>query len=308
MRPVVLVTGAAGLIGRHALPGLVAAGFEVHACSRSSGASGSVTWHGCDLLRPGEAESLIHRVRPSYLLHLAWTTSHGEFWHSPLNAAWEAASRDLITAFARAGGHRVVAAGTCAEYDWRSGAVPLPDFDPLSSAIAPATDYGRAKDRLHRWLAGSGLDYAWGRVFFLFGEGEDQRRLVPSIALPLLAGREAATGPGSLVRDFLDSRDAGALFAALVAGGLNGPVNIASGEGHEIGEVATMIARAAGRPDLLRIGALPVQPGNPPRLVGQIGDLRKRLGLGRTIALEDGIRHTVDGLRRVASLSPTAQE
>ena len=54
----VLVTGAGGFIGRHALPGLVTAGHEVHAVtSRSPGdvdeeLAVEVRWHSADLLAP----------------------------------------------------------------------------------------------------------------------------------------------------------------------------------------------------------------------------------------------------------------
>ncbi len=49
----VLVTGATGFIGRHALPALAGRGFEVHAVSSRAQASseGVAEWHQSDLLK-----------------------------------------------------------------------------------------------------------------------------------------------------------------------------------------------------------------------------------------------------------------
>ena len=87
----VLVTGSNGFIGKHTLGPLESAGFEVH---RAAG----------DLLAPGAAAALIESVRPSHLLHLAWETTHGSYWTSPLNERWAEASIALARAFFAAGG------------------------------------------------------------------------------------------------------------------------------------------------------------------------------------------------------------
>src|SRR3712207_8477367 len=53
----VLVTGATGFVGRHALAPLRDAGHEVHAVARTPGAQAGVTWHAADLLRSEEHTS-----------------------------------------------------------------------------------------------------------------------------------------------------------------------------------------------------------------------------------------------------------
>src|SRR5688572_8900550 len=143
----VLLTGATGFIGRHALAGLLRRGYEVHAVtSRSAGAADArVHWHHADLLDGVQQRILLDRVAPTHLVHLAWAVEHGAFWTSPQNLRWVGASLDLVRGFRDAGGTRVVMAGTCAEYSWGS--------DTLSEAttpVVPATLYGVAKDALHR--------------------------------------------------------------------------------------------------------------------------------------------------------------
>jgi nucleoside-diphosphate-sugar epimerase len=293
----VLVTGASGFIGRHALAPLAAAGHEVHAVARRAGPpAGAVTWHEADLLAP-RATEVVSAVAPTHLLHLAWYAEHGRFWTAPENVQWVQASLALLHAFAAAGGRRAVVAGTCAEYDWTAGTGTFAEDAPLR----PATLYGAAKRGLHEVAAAfadqAGFALAWGRVFFLYGADEAPKRLFASVAGALLAGEPARTTEGTQVRDFLHVDDVGAAFAALMDTGVTGAVNLGSGEGVAVRDAVTEIARAAGRPDLLELGALPPRPGEPPRLVADARRLREEVGFAPRIGLREGIARMLDELR-----------
>ncbi len=296
----VLVTGAGGLIGSNALAPLLALGYEVHTIGRHerSGPAG-VHWHRLDLLEQDPA-GLLRELSPSHLLHLAWYTEHGRFWESPENLAWVGATLRLLRRFAEAGGRRAAIAGTCAEYDWSTPREQLRDRaadGSPGSPERPSTLYGVAK-RATRELAeayadSAGVSVAWGRIFLLYGPGEDERRLLPSVARALLAGAEAPTTDGRQVRDLLHAADAGAAFAALLDSRVEGPVNVASGEGVPLANVIELIAEATGRPDLLRMGALPARAGDPPRLVADVRRLREEVGFTRHKPLAQGVAETV---------------
>lgn len=294
----VLVTGGSGFIGRHALAPLAAAGHEVHAVARGPGAEQpGVTWHPVELLAPGAAERLVVDIAPTDLLHLAWYAEHGKFWTSPENVRWVEATLALLRAFAAAGGRRAVLAGTCAEYDWTVGDGTFAEDAPL----APATLYGAAKRGLHEVAAPfaerAGFALAWCRVFFVYGADEAPGRLFASVAGALLAGEPARTTDGAQVRDFLHVDDVGAAFAALVDADATGAVNIASGEGVAVREAITEIGRAAGRPELVDLGALPQRAGEPWRLVADARRLREEVGFVPRIELSDGIDRMVRELQ-----------
>ncbi len=281
----VLLTGATGFVGRHALTALADAGHEVHAVARRRGPDApGVIWHEADLLAGCE---LVAEVEPEILVHLAWYAEHGKFWSSVENVRWVEASLALLRTFAAAGGRRAVMAGSCAEYEWSR------EIYPESAPLRPATLYGAAKHGLHvvacAFCRQADIELAWGRVFFLYGPFEAPGRLVPSLVLPLLRGEPAPMTEGTQRRDFLHSADAGAAFAALADSRVTGAVNVASGEGLELRELAREIARRAGGEELLRIGARPMPEGDPPALLADVRRLREEVGWCPRVELAEGL-------------------
>jgi nucleoside-diphosphate-sugar epimerase len=279
----VLVTGATGFVGRQSLAPLAARGYEVHAVGRQE----------ADLLDPGAAARLIDELRPTHLLHFAWYAEPGAFWESAENARWLAASVRLLEAFAASGGTRATVAGTCAEYDWRGGGL----LSERSTLLAPRTAYGEAKNALHDAAERMSVSLAWGRIFFLYGPHEDERRLVASVTRALLAGLPARTTHGRQVRDFLHVADVGDAFAALLDSEVEGAVNVASGEGVPVSDVVQRLATLAGRPDLVELGAIEAPRDEPPLLVADVGRLRDEVGWRPARSLDDGLRETVEWWR-----------
>jgi nucleoside-diphosphate-sugar epimerase len=291
----VLVTGATGFIGRHALAPLQALGFEVHAAARRPGTDAGVTWHEADLLAPGAAERLVGACEPTHLLHLAWYAEPGRFWSAPVNLAWTEASLALYRAFAERGGRRAVLAGTCAEYDWSAG-LCVEDETPLR----PTSLYGACKQAVgsavDAYGALHGPSTAWGRVFFLYGPGEHPARLVASVAGALRAGERVAVTHGRQVRDFLHVADVAGAFAALVRReDVRGAVNVASGDAVSLRDVLGELAAALGGADLIDFGARAADPSEPPTILADVRRLREEAGFTPHFTLATGIADTVNG-------------
>jgi nucleoside-diphosphate-sugar epimerase len=295
----ILLTGASGVLGRALLAPLAARG-TLHAVARRipADAAGAM-WYAVDLLDEGAARALIRDIRPTLLVHAAWYVAHGAFWTAPENAAWVEASDALAAAFAAAGGRRMLGIGSCAEYALSDGE----DAAPWSERrrIDPATPYGRAKaDLAARLGLRGGFELAWARLFLLFGPGEHPDRLVPSVARAVAEGREAPLASGRPVRDFASTRFLGQGLAALAASRVTGAVNVASGEGRAIADVARILGRAAGREALLRFGALPDRPGEVPVMVADVGRLRQDVGFDSPPMVERDLRALLAGFQASA--------
>ncbi|MFN0279624.1 MAG: NAD-dependent epimerase/dehydratase family protein [Pyrinomonadaceae bacterium] len=296
----VLLTGANGFVGRTTIKHLLQREYEVHGVfSRDTPAdpSGIIT-HRADLLDRAAAERLVRSIGPSHLLHFAWYVEHGKFWNAPGNNEWVKASEKLFETFVNAGGKRIVAAGTCAEYDWKSGDGV---FTETGSLTEPATLYGKAKHDLHKSLEKivrqTSASYAWGRLFFLFGEHEHPVRFVPSVIQSLLNNENAKCSSGEQIRDLMYVDDAGAAFAALLDSDVGGAVNIGTGTPVKLGEVAKMIAGIIGRPEMLDLGAIPTPDGEPRKLVADITRLLDDVKFKPQSDLRSALAMTIDWWR-----------
>ncbi len=295
------MTGAAGFIGRTSLEPLREAGYEVCAVlsprpdarDRAGAALPDLEVRHADLTDPAAVDALFAAVQPTHLLHFAWIATPGLYGHSEENHRWLSASRYLLAAFARCGGVRAVMAGSSAEYDWSRVAVCHERSSPLADEAGTATPYAAAKIAMQRSLEEYGLSSAWGRIFFQYGPGEHRDRLVASVIVNLLAGREARCTHGRQIRSFLHVEDVGAAFAALLASPVQGPVNIGSGDRIALAELLEHLAREVGRPELLKLGARPAPPGEPAVLLPDIGRLSGEVGWTPRRALDEGLQDTV---------------
>ncbi len=296
---VALVTGASGFIGRHAVSELLNRGLNVHAVSRRPLPDIQANCHTIDLLDVAARRALMEAVRPSHLLHLAWETRHGYYWEAPENLDWVATTLDLLSSFRRCGGTRAVLAGTCAEYDWKPRALKDGVCYEWGTPRVPATFYGMAKsatfDLTAAYAERNGPSLAWARIFFAYGAFEAENRLIPSVIRALFTGQPIRLGEGQRVRDLLDVRDVGAALSTLLTSSVEGPVNIGSGTGISIREIAHRLAEAIDRDDgLLRFGALPTDPNEPIRLLADVTRLRDEVGFWPRYDVDVGLADEVE--------------
>ena len=299
MRQTILVTGATGFIGRNTLVPLMERGFEVVALTSRPPLDTvpGVQYIQCDLSDREATRAIMAQTSPSHLLHLAWRAVVSGLWTAPENMDWLQISLDLARAFVEAGGKRMTVCGSCGDYDWSSG-LCTEDVTPL----APDTFYGQAKVALYHALCGfsriNNVELAWGRVFFVYGPGEHESRLGASVVKALLSGQDALCSHGMQLRDYMHVGDVGAGLAALSASSLTGAYNIASGQAVRVKDVIEGLAAAAGRPDLVKLGARQAPAFEPPLITADMTKTRKS-GLDWTprFNIETGTRDTVDWFR-----------
>lgn len=269
----VLLTGASGFLGRYVLSQLVHREIDVVVVGRSCPAGFRGDFKQADLLQIADYADLIRWTRPTHLMHLAWYAEHGEYWTSPLNLRWAEASVRLVEAFCAAGGEKVVAAGSCAEYDWSCGYC-REDTTPLK----PVSMYGTAKDACRRLLAAvcgiQQVPFAWGRIFLSYGQGEDNRRLIPSL-VEVFQGKRLPFGVNaSAYRDFLHADDVASGFIRLLLSDAEGSYNISSGRPTQIIEVVHAIATAFNGDERIVLDLSSARPGEPEVLFGDNGKLK----------------------------------
>lgn len=285
----ILLTGATGLIGKEAMAPLIDRGFEIWAFTTDIGrarrtTSSPVNWIACDLLDVQAIKKACETVRARYLLHFAWIAS-GDYLVSELNHQWLSSSVALLTEFKKRGGERAVCAGTCFEYEF-SG-------EPLAEngALYPKTVYAKCKDELRRQAERlsreSGLSFSWGRIFYVYGHAENEKRLTPHIINSLKANQEVVIKNGDLIRDYMYTKDIAGAFAQLVDSDVSGCVNICTGNPIKIGAYAHAIATKLGKDALLTVEN--VETDQPAVIVGDNTRLLNEVGYRPRYSLSEAI-------------------
>jgi len=287
----VLVTGAGGFIGSATVTRLAAAGYEVHGAGRSVVSHPALTTaHTVDLLDPRASAAVVEEVRPSHLVHLAWTTAHGEYWVDARNLDWIGATLRLLQTFEHSGGRRAVLVGSCTEYDWsRPGPFAERDAGPrpgtlygaskLATSIASCA-YGEVRD----------LDVAWARIFHLYGPGEDYRRILPQLVRAADSGTPLELRQPHQEIDVLHVEDVAGALHAILASDLTGPFNVASGEGVTISEMAEIVGDLAGAVSHTVVGH--PDAASATSVVADVGRLRDDAGFTPRYSLHEGLTHT----------------
>ncbi|CAG0965151.1 UDP-glucose 4-epimerase [Planctomycetaceae bacterium] len=304
----VLVTGAAGFIGRHLCATLLARGDSVLGVDNFSAsareglpAHPKFTLDDADVADEAQCLRLCRNVRA--IVHLAAFSSVPRSLADPAQAQRDteqstlsllrAASDRLVARFVLASSSSVY--GDTKELPVREDATP-----------APKSPYAQAKlaSEVHLRQAAPKVDGVALRFFNLYGPGQRAdsayAAAVPIFAARILRGEPITIyGDGNQTRDFLYVSDAvDAILRALdarraIAGA---PVNIASGQAATINALIGLISSAAGKAPKVRHE--PERRGDIRASHADIARARQWLAFEPRVALADGVARTVEWLRR----------
>jgi nucleoside-diphosphate-sugar epimerase len=290
----VLLTGAGGFIGSHVSRALLKQGAEVAAVLRHGDATARIADLAADLLileanlNSTEPTHLVAKPEPDVSIHLAWYVEPDRYLTDVSeNLASLSAGVRLLSALDRAGCARAVLAGTCLETGTLINGEPRP----------AGTIYAAAKAALHEvamQLSNTGV--ACAHVFYLYGPGENEQRVVPAVIRACLEGRMIDVSSGEQQRDLLHVEDVAAGIVSLAMSDVRGGVDICSGTSTALRKVFELIGTATGRPELIGIGNRANVPGEPFRIAGNSSTL-SGTGWRPRRSLEDGIADTVDWWR-----------
>lgn len=269
----IALTGATGFVGRQILKALRAGGHEVRVLVRPgegqvalSALAGLEVVVLSDVFQASDADLQSALQGIDTLIHAAWYVEPGLYLDASANLDCLVGTLRLAQALADVGGKRFVGIGTCFEYDLSESLLSV------DTPLKPTTRYSAAKaatfKALEQVLPPQGVSFAWCRLFYLYGEGEDARRLVPYVHARLSAGEPVALTRGEQVRDFLDVARAGECIAEVALAPVQGAFNICSGMPITVRALVEGIADQYQRRDLLRFGERPDNALDPARVVG----------------------------------------
>ena len=200
----VAVTGASGFIGRHVLTDLLQHGVEIVAvtreASRLTGLSEAVRIVEMDISQP--APDYFEKMgRPDVLIHLAWdglpNYKSRHHFETELPRQYH-----FLESMIEAGLPSLVVTGTCFEYGMQFGALSA------EMPTKPTNPYGYAKDALRKQLeflrSIKPFNLTWGRLFYMYGEGQPSASLYPKLREAVLRGDKIFNmSGGEQLRDYL---------------------------------------------------------------------------------------------------------
>lgn len=276
----VLITGAAGFVGRHLTAHLEAMGDQVIGVDRTGELA-------VDITDADAVTALLQQVRPEVVYHLAGWADVGGSWQAPVEAfrANAEGTLNVLSAACDAGVGRVLAVSSADVYGKVDPSeLPLTEDSPLR----PASPYAASKVAadylgLQAWL-GRGLPVLRVRAFNHLGPGQTDKFVAPALASRIAraerdGGDVLPIGDLSARRDFTDVRDVVRAYRLLMEHGEPGEVyNVCSGVDLAVQDLADQLlaqARIPLRfetdPSLLRPVEVPVLRGSHQRLTDATG-------------------------------------
>ena len=308
----VLVTGGAGFIGSHLSEGLVRAGHRVRVLDNLySGRRSNLHAVRRDLeFVKGDCADLAVARRAmrgmEAVFHEAAIASVARSVEDPLSShrGNATATLSVLTAARDAGVRRVIYAGSSSVY----GDSPrLPKREDMETR--PLSPYAVGKltgEHYLRIFAGLyGLETLSLRYFNVFGPRQDPGSpysgVISLFTAALLAGRRPLIyGDGRQSRDFtFVANVVDANLRALRAPAARGDVmNVATGKRVTLNRLLAILSRHVGR--TVRPRYLAPRPGDVRHSLADITRARRTLGYRPLVALETGLRETVDWYREAA--------
>ena len=301
-----LVTGATGFIGSQIARALLAQGHTVRASERAGASrarladvAGRIEWVTTDVFaESGPALSALC-AGMDLVVHSAWYAVPGKYLEAPENLGCVSGTVALTHALADAGVKRAAFVGTCFEYDFDFGW--LSEVTPNKPASLYAAAKSSARLMCEQIARARGVTFCWVRPFYQYGPHEDARRLVPYVIDTLLRGEEAGLTRGMQVRDFLHVQDVGSAIAAAATSDLSGIVNIGSGQPVTVRDIVTTIAELLGRESMVRFGARPDNPTDPPFICANTRKLVQGTGWSPHFDLRAGLADAIASRRGIAA-------
>lgn len=272
----VAVTGAGGFIGRHVLAELAHNQVETVAVTRDvkrlQDLSSEVRVVEIDIASPGY-DCFNRMGSPDVLIHLAWggLPNYRSLHHFEAELPNQ---YHFIKTLIEAGLPSLLVAGTCFEYGMQSG--------QLSEGIksSPENPYSHAKDTLRQQLeylkSVKPFNLIWGRLFYMYGEGQPGNSLYAQLKAAVLRGDPVFNmSGGEQLRDYLPVTEVAREITRLALSGQDtGTVNICSGKPVSVRKLVENMLRENSWEIALNLGHYPYPDYEPMAFWGDATKLR----------------------------------
>jgi nucleoside-diphosphate-sugar epimerase len=301
----ILITGSGGFVGAATVRAALTAGHQVMALVRKQGGfrlagmHGDLSVHAVDLSNNEAVAALLSELYPDIVIHSAWEGVGGSLRAGDIQFENIRTTLSLVDASIAAGVRKFVGIGSQAEYGRYDRRITEDDLPQ------PTMLYGAAKlSACHlsrQRCRDAGIDFAWLRLFSVFGPGDNPNWLIPSVAAALVRGVAPKCTLGTQKWDYLHINDvATGTLAAAVTESATGVFNLSSGSPVAVRNLVERLRDLAAPGLELNWGEIPYGPDQIMHLEGDNSRLAKATGWRPQVDVFDGLAGVVHEFRLAA--------
>lgn len=303
----ILVTGGAGFIGSAVIGELQKHNHDIYVIDNLSFGNREFInipddkFFKTDILRAEEADAIIQKIRPQWIIHLAaihfipYCNQH-PFESANINVS---GTINLLKSAEKAEGlERFFFASTAAVY-------PVSD-DALDEKVTPAPMdiYGLSKlageHLCNEFYLKTKIPTVVCRFFNAFGPNETNPHLIPEIQAQINSGiRTIKLGNLTPKRDFIHTHDMAAAVRMLLekfTGGID-TFNLGRGEEYSVTEIVQAFERQLGEKINIEVDEARVRKTERMHLLADISKIKKFTGWEPRISIDEGIKTLISEKR-----------
>lgn len=231
-------------------------------------------------------------------IHLGWAATIGDGRNDMrLQNANVGYALDAVDLAKTLGCHTFIGAGSQAEYGRVDGVLKA------ETPVFPENGYGMAKlcagQMTREYCHQLGMKHIWLRILSVYGPGDGDKTMISSVIRKLLAGEKPALTEGKQMWDYLYSEDAARAILLLAQKGIDGKVYpLGSGKAKALSDYVRELRDAIDPQLPIGLGEIPYHPKQVMHLQADLTELTMDTGFVPMTAFADGIKMTIDYLRK----------
>lgn len=213
----IFVTGATGFVGSHFVQQAIQAGHQVVAIRRTGSTTKIPLGNEPEWIEGGlDGDFEKHLAGIDVFVHLASHTPNPPYDKLSRCLYWNVfASIDLAEQAYGAGVRKFLIAGSCFEYGSAAESVEfLSTNTPLQPTLSYPISKAAASDAFEGFAREHNVALKLLRIFQVYGEGEGEKRMWPSLRRAALSGEDFPMSQGEQIRDFVSVQDVARQFIA----------------------------------------------------------------------------------------------
>jgi len=302
------ITGISGFVGAGLARRLLKEGYEVHGLVRPTAnlwrleeVSDSLHMHEGDLLEQASIVRALQAAKPDVVFHLgvygAYSTQKDK---EKILQTSVLSTLTLLEAAKEVGAGMFVNTGSSSEYGTKDHPMREDErIDPNSYyAVGKAAQTLLCQHFAHE----EKFPVVTLRLFSVYGPYEEPGRLVPTVILHALSGKEILISDPMVARDFIYLDDVTrALFLASKNPALAGEiVNLGTGIEHTLGDMADAIIKNTKTNSAYTIGGTEKRSFDTHTWVADAGKIKSLLGFTPRYTLDEGVAESVSWFKQHA--------